>query len=295
MSQNNALGEYLRARRDRVRPEDAGLTHGSRRRVPGLRREEVALLAGVSTEYYLRLEQGRDRHPSPQVLDALARALMLDEDAAAYLHRLGRPSRGRPVRRRPEQVSPGLRQMVMLMGHNNMPAFVQGRYMDVLVANPLATALSPWQVQGTNLLREAFLNPEVRDMYAEEWDDLVAGMVASVRALAGPDNRDPHLAELIGELSVRSDEFRRLWARHEVKPRTSGTALLQHPQVGTLELNHEKLAVTGTDGQILVTFHAAPDSDAGESLTLLAHLAATTPATSGTTPGVQTAAPGQRA
>ncbi len=136
------------------------------------------MLAGISTEYYLRLEQGRDRHPSPQVLDALARALMLDEDAVGYLHQLGRPPQRRAARRRPERLSPGLRQLVM--SHTDMPAFVQGRYMDVLVANPLATALYAWHAQGTNLLQEAFLNPEVRALYGDEWEHLVSGMVASV-------------------------------------------------------------------------------------------------------------------
>lgn len=270
MSGSNELGEYLRARRGLVRPQDAGLPPTGRRRVPGLRREEVALLAGISAEYYLRLEQGRDQHPSPQVLDALARVLMLDADATGYLHSLAQPRRRRAPARRPERLAEGIRRLVMAMP---TPAFVQGRYLDVLAANPLATALSPHYVKGDNLLRSALLDPAVRAMYQEgEWERTVAGTVASLRALAGPETNDARLTELVGELSVRSEEFRRLWARHDVKPRTSGTSRLLHPQVGPLELDYEKLAVTGADGQLLVVYHAAPGSAAEQGLQLLGHL-----------------------
>ncbi|MDX3078561.1 helix-turn-helix domain-containing protein [Streptomyces sp. NPDC088354] len=270
MSGSNDLGAYLRARRGLVSPQDAGLPPTGRRRVPGLRREEVALLAGISSEYYLRLEQGRDQHPSPQVLDALARVLMLDADATGYLHGLARPRRRRAPVRRPERVAEGTRRLVLAM---STPAFVQGRHLDVLVANPLATALSPHYVKGANLLRSAFLDPAVRAMYQQgEWERTIAGTVASLRALAGPETNDARLTELVGELSVRSEEFRRLWARHDVKPRTSGTSRLLHPQVGPLELDYEKLAVTGADGQLLVVYHAAPGSAAEQSLQLLRHL-----------------------
>jgi transcriptional regulator with XRE-family HTH domain len=277
MSPTNLLGEFLRARRDLVRPEDAGLPPGTgRRRVLGLRREEVALLAGISSEYYLRLEQGRDQHPSPQVIDSLARVLHLEHEAAAYLRKLAEPEpepepgRRRPQRRAAERVGAGLRQFVL--SRTDTPAFVQGRYMDVLVANPLATALSPCYREGANLLRSAFLDPQVRALY-EDWEQTSASTVASLRTLAGPESNDARLAELVGELSVRSDEFRRLWARHDVRPRTSGVARIHHPQVGLLELNYEKLAVTGADGQLLVIYHAEPGSQATERLALLAHLA----------------------
>ena len=142
MQSGNALGEYLRARRELVSPESAGIPHIGRRRVPGLRRDELSLLAGVSTDYYVRLEQGRDRNPSPQVLDALARALQLDDEATAHLHTLAGPERR--VRRsgqEPERVPPSIQQLIA--GWHDMPAFVQGRRLDVLAANPLATALSP--------------------------------------------------------------------------------------------------------------------------------------------------------
>jgi transcriptional regulator with XRE-family HTH domain len=274
ISPANELGAYLRARRDLMRPEDAGLPSGGRRRVPGLRRDEVAQLAGISSEYYLRLEQGRDQHPSAQVLDALARVLMLEPEATAYLHRLVDPGRRTHPRRRKEteKVPDGIRQLVM--SRADLPATVLGRYQDVLLSNPLAIALNPANTPGVNALRAAFLDPGVRALHEDGWDHIAAGLVAAVRAMAGPETRDPHLAELVGELSVRSEEFRRLWARHDVRPRTSGAALLQHPQVGPMRLSYEKLAITGTDGQVLVLFHAAPGSAAADSLALLARLAA---------------------
>ncbi|MCA1219135.1 helix-turn-helix transcriptional regulator [Streptomyces sp. 8L] len=278
MSDSSDLGVYLRARRDLVSPGAVGIDAagavgtGGRRRVPGLRREEVALLAGISSEYYLRLERGRDLHPSPQVVDALARALLLDEDATAYLHGLaGQRPRRRPVRRRAERVGAGLEQFVL--ARTDVAAFVQGRYQDVLVANVLATALSPWQAKGVNLLQATFLDPGVRAMYGDQWPRIAEGVVASVRALAGPENRDAYLERLVGELSVRSEEFRALWARHDVRPRTSGSAVLRHPQVGELSLRYEKLAVPGADGQRLVLFHAVPGSPAADALALLSHLA----------------------
>jgi transcriptional regulator with XRE-family HTH domain len=270
MSGITELGAYLRARRDLVAPEAVGVTPSGRRRVPGLRREEVAMLAGISSEYYLRLERGRDQHPSPQVLDALARVLMLDDNATAYLHGLAQRRR-QPSRRRPERVAAGLEQLVL--NRTDVGAFVQGRYLDVLVANPLATALSPCQAVGVNLLRATFLDPGVRALYGDAWAGIAAGVVGSVRALAGPDNRDGYLAGLVGELSVRSEEFRGLWARRDVGPRTSGAAVLHHPQVGDMRLQYEKLAVTGADGQVLVIFHAAPGSRAADSLALLSQLA----------------------
>jgi len=142
MQSGNALGEYLRARRELVSPESAGIPHIGRRRVPGLRRDELSLLAGVSTDYYVRLEQGRDRNPSPQVLDALARSLQLDDEATAHLHALaGHERRVRRSGQQPERVPPSIQQLIA--GWHDMPAFVQGRRLDVLAANPLATALSP--------------------------------------------------------------------------------------------------------------------------------------------------------
>lgn len=275
MEGGNRIGEYLRARRELVRPEDVGLPDLGRRRVPGLRREELAMLAGISTDYYLRLEQGRDQHPSENVLDALGAALRLDDDATAYLHELARPApRRRRSSRRCERAPTGIRQLVA--SWTDTPAYVQGRLMDVLAANPLATALSPVYVPGVNLLRAAFLDHAVRDLY-RDWDAITARMVAGLRALIGPDVDDPGLAQLVGELSVRSERFRRLWARQDVKPRASGISCLDHPQVGPLELRYEKLAISATDGQVLVIYHAEPGSASAQGLALLASIAVDRP------------------
>jgi transcriptional regulator with XRE-family HTH domain len=274
MQPGNALGEYLRARRELVSPESAGIPHVGRRRVPGLRRDELSLLAGVSTDYYVRLEQGRDRHPSPQVLDALARALQLDDEATAHLHALATPERRPPPsEQRAERVPPSIRQLIS--GWQGTPAFVIGRRMDVLVANPLATALSPLFTPGVNLLRAAFLDPAVRTLYGDRWESLMQSTIAGARAHIGPGLDDPAVNELVGELSVRSGHFRRLWARHDIRARTSGgTRHLYHPQVGELELHYENLRISGTDGQALIVYHADPGSRTEQALALLATLAA---------------------
>jgi transcriptional regulator with XRE-family HTH domain len=268
MPSENLIGEYLRARRELVRPEDVGLPDLGRRRVPGLRREEVAMLAGVSSDYYVRLEQGRDQHPSEQVLEALARALQLDDDGAAHLRRLASPPASRRRRSpRPERVPAGVQQLVASWAQT--PAFVQGRYMDVLAANPLATAMVPYYRVGENLVRAAFLDPRVRDMYGD-WERVTESTVAGLRALVGPDVDDPRLAELVGELSVRSERFRQLWARHDVRPKRGGTTHIDHPQVGALELGYEKLPIPDTDCMTLVVYHAERGSRSAQSLALLA-------------------------
>jgi transcriptional regulator with XRE-family HTH domain len=274
MQPGNALGEYLRARRELVSPESVGIPHIGRRRVPGLRRDELSLLAGVSTDYYVRLEQGRDRNPSPQVLDALARALRLDDEATAHLHALTSPERhAHRFTQRPERVSSSIRQLIA--GWHGTPAFVMGRRLDVLAANPLATALSPWLTPGVNLLRTAFLDPAVRPFYGDQWESLAQSMIAGVRALLGPEIDDPALNELVGELSVRSDHFRSLWARHDVRARISGgTRHMHHPQIGELDLHYENLQISGTDGQALIIYHADPGSRTEQALALLATLAA---------------------
>jgi transcriptional regulator with XRE-family HTH domain len=272
VGRENLVGEYLRARRELVRPEDVGLPDlGSRRRVPGLRREEVAMLAGVSTDYYVRLEQGRDQHPSEQVLDALARALQLDDDATAHLHRIARPpARRRPRDRPPEAVPPGILELIH--SWHETPAYVQSRRMDVLAANSLAAAMLPFCRVGENLMRAVFFDERVRDMY-DDWDVVAERMVGGLRAMVGPDVDDPHLNELVGELSVRSDRFRRLWARHDAKPKRAGLTRIHHPQVGLLELGYEKLQIPDTDLQTLVVYHATPGSPSDQALKLLASVA----------------------
>jgi transcriptional regulator with XRE-family HTH domain len=276
VARENLIGEYLRARRELVDPEEVGVPNlSSRRRVPGLRREEVAMLAGVSSDYYVRLEQGRDQHPSQQVLDALARALQLDEDATAHLHRIATPpSRRRRRSPRPEKAPAGIVQLIESWGET--PAYVQGRYMDVLAVNPLATALAPYYVKGENLVRAAFLDLRLRDMY-EDWERIAETTVAGLRALVGPDVDDPRLNELVGELSVRSGRFRQVWARHDSRPKRSGTLRMDHPQVGQLKLSYEKLRIPDTDGQTLVAYHAEPGSPSAQALALLATTAASEP------------------
>jgi transcriptional regulator with XRE-family HTH domain len=272
METGSRIGEYLRARRELMRPEDVGLPDLGRRRTLGLRREELAMLAGISTDYYLRLEQGRDQHPSEQVLDALARALQLDEDSTAHLHQLARPKRRRHrFPDRPERVQAGIRQL--LATWSDTPAYVQSRFLDVLAANPLACALSPVYRPGVNILRALFLDPGVREYY-RDWEKITTGTVGTLRELAGPHVDDPRLIDLVGELSVRSDLFRRLWARHDVRPRRCGTSVIDHPQVGPLELRFEKLSISGGNGQLLVVKHAEPGGSTAQGLALLASMIA---------------------
>ncbi len=257
------LGAYLKARRQLVTPEEVDLPRGSRRRVPGLRREELALLAGISPDYYLRLEQGRDHNPSPQVLDALASVLRLDADATGYLHQLARATAARPARRETEErVPPGVAELIEQL---TVPTFVQGRFMDVLAANPLARALSPQYRPGVNLLRAVFLDPRDRQLH-QDWDRATAESVAGLRAAAGVDLDDPRLDELVDELCRRSDRFRRLWARQDVRPKVGGFSHMLHPVVGPLKLRHEKFTVNGADGQLMVMYHAEPGSPSHAAL-----------------------------
>ena len=275
MTAQNTLGEYLRARRELVDPKEVGLRVAGVRRTPGLRREEVATLAGISADYYLRLEQGRDRNPSPQVLEALARVFGLDATATAYLLSLAaqRPAKGR-ARPRQETVRPGIRQ---LLGALNLPAFVESRMFDVLAANGLATALSPSIRAGENRLRSVFLDPAERDLYPD-WSKAVSGMVASFRASIGTDTDDPRVAQLVGELSLASEQFRKLWARHDVKALGGAAFVLRHPEAGELSLRREKLPLGESGGQLLVIYHAEPGSASARALSLLAARAAVTDA-----------------
>ncbi|TDD67399.1 XRE family transcriptional regulator [Jiangella aurantiaca] len=265
---DNRLGEYLRARRELARPADVGLPDGhGRRRVPGLRREEVAMLAGVSADYYVRLEQGRDKHPSEPVIESLARVLGLDDDAVAHLRELARPAtRRRRPHPRPERVSPGAARLIQSWAFT--PALVVGRYLDVLAANPLAAALNSCQRPGANQVRSFFLDPVARDVYPD-WEALAADTVASLRAAAGADLDDPRLTELVGELSLKSEVFRRLWARHDVRAKLAGTKRFRHPMVGELTLEYETLAVTSAPGQLVIAYHAEPGSPSEQALALL--------------------------
>ncbi|WP_211127187.1 helix-turn-helix domain-containing protein [Streptomyces yatensis] len=266
----NLLGEYLRARRELLRPADVGLPESARRRVPGLRREEVATLSGISVDYYLGLEQGRDRRPSAEILRALAQALRLDESATTHLFALAHSvpyvprSRERAHRHR---VSPVLARLID--SWPTTPAFVQTHTFLVLAANPLAQALSPVHTPGTNLLRTVFLDPDNFPVEPDPRQDFVA----CLRGLAGTEVDDPDLEALVSELSLRSESFRRLWARHDVRGRTNGRATIAHPLVGILTLDFERLLVPSAPGQQLVAYSAESDSRSHEALRLLAELA----------------------
>jgi DNA-binding XRE family transcriptional regulator len=264
MTTGDALGEYLRLRRGQVRPEDVGLVPGPRRRVEGLRREELAALAGISADYYLRIEQGRNAHPSPQILDALARALRMDAAASAHLHQLARGDR--PVHTGVEHVSD---DVLSLLGQLSVPAFVAGRCLDCLASNSLAQALSPNFVPGRNLLRQLFLDPAERRLHLD-WDEVTAGVVGGLRQIAGGEAADPRLDAIVDELSATSERFQLLWFRADVGYRPAGTSHVQHPRVGELHLRRNRFPIPDSDGQHLQIYHAAPGSDAAAKLAQLA-------------------------
>jgi transcriptional regulator with XRE-family HTH domain len=247
-----------------------GLPAGDHRRVSGLRREEVALLAGISADYYLRLERGRDSNPSVQVLEALARVLNLDDVETDYLLSLTapRPRTKRP--RRVERVPPRLHHLLAAL---ELPAFIEGRYFDVLESNAAAVALSPRLVPGQNRLRSLLLDPEERKFHAD-WEDAVVAFVAAARQTLGDEVGDPRAVELVGELSIASARFRALWARHDVRTLDGGRATIIHPVVGALDLHREKLPIGDV---ILVIYYPDEHSDAEEKLRLLASVNATSP------------------
>ncbi|MFE4651286.1 helix-turn-helix transcriptional regulator [Streptomyces sp. NBC_01550] len=270
------LGDFLRSRRARIQPEDVGLQAYGRRRVPGLRREEVAQLAGVSVDYYIRLEQGRGPSVSDAVLDAIARVLRLDETELAYLHTVARPStkaRGeRPASA--QRVRPGLR--LLLDTIDRAPAFILGRRMDVLAWNALGDAVvgfSRMPAAARNMPRQVFLEPAARELYPE-WAAVAAETVSHLRLDAGLHPTDRQLATLVGELSLRSEDFRRLWADHQVKAKTYGVKRIRHPMAGELNLPYETLALPGDPDQSLVVYTPEPDTETAERIALLASWAA---------------------
>ncbi|MFF1833861.1 helix-turn-helix transcriptional regulator [Streptomyces sp. NPDC058231] len=270
------LGDFLRSRRARIQPEDVGLQPYGRRRVPGLRREEVAQLAGVSVDYYIRLEQGRGPSVSDAVLDAIGRVLRLDGTELEYLHTVARPgakARGeRPDAAR--RVRPGLR--LLLDTIDRAPAFVLGRRMDVLAWNALGDALvgfSRMPAAARNMPRQVFLEPAARELYPE-WAAVAAETVAHLRLDAGLHPTDRQLATLVGELSLRSEDFRRLWADHQVKAKTYGVKRIQHPVAGELTLPYETLALPGDPDRSLVVYTPEPGTETAERIALLASWAA---------------------
>ena len=257
----NALGDYLRARREQICPEDVGLVAGRRRRVAGLRREEVATLAGISCAYYLRLEQGQDTHPSGQVVEAIARALLLDLKATEYLHRLATATDNRRPLTAEDTVSESLCQLIDQL---SVPVVVGNRYLDALAANACARALCPGYEPGGNMLRWVFVAPSARDFYVH-WDAITDIAVCEFREVAGTDLGDPRLCALIDELSARSPRFRELWARADVGYRT-GPLDFRHPRLGELHLHRTRLRVPHSDGQHMLIYHAEPGSESAQAL-----------------------------
>jgi transcriptional regulator with XRE-family HTH domain len=278
----SALGGFLRARRQQVRPEDVGLVPGARRRVAGLRREELAMLAGISAEYYLRLEVGRDRNPSAQVVEALAQALRLDIKATRYLHQLANPIISRWDHAVLDAAAEGLDGLIDELP---FPAIVASRYQDVLAANPIAQALSPGFTVGQNFLRWRLLDPAARELYVD-WEDATETAVGGLRELAGTVPDDPRMQALIAELSSASARFRNLWARANVGYRL-GVLHMRHPIVGDLYLCRNQLIVPHVPhavGQHVLIYRAEPGSDSARALAELRSLATGVPLASTTRP-----------
>ncbi|TVT52692.1 helix-turn-helix domain-containing protein [Amycolatopsis rhizosphaerae] len=264
---DQSIGEFLRSRRARIQPREVGLPGHGRRRVPGLRREELAQLAGVSVDYYVRLEQGRSQNVSDAVLDSIARVLRLDETERVHLRNLVRPAK-KARRSGGQHVRPGVQRMLDMM--TDLPAFVLGRRMDILAWNALADAVIGFSaLERPNAARHTFLHPEARELYLE-WDAVAAETVAYLRLDAGRYPDDPQLCALVGELSMRSEPFRRLWARQDVKDKTHGRKLVRHPFAGDLEFRYETFASPGDSDQLLVAYTVAAGSASEERLRLLA-------------------------
>jgi transcriptional regulator with XRE-family HTH domain len=228
------------------------------------------MLAGISPNYYLRLEQGQDQRPSREVIDALARALALDDDATAFLHSLSEPTPTRIPTGQPERALASIAQLINVW--RNTPAFVHNRHLDVLAANPLAVALSPAFSPGSNSLIALFLDPQMRSFY-EDWDNVAQSTVARLRGLIGKDVDDPRLRTLLTELSERSPDFSRLWARQDIQLTPPRSQIVNHPIVGSIELKPERLAIVGTKGQMLIVCHAEPGSSSEHALEHLAGVA----------------------
>jgi transcriptional regulator with XRE-family HTH domain len=287
MDNRDEVRDFLTSRRDRLTPGQARIPlYGGRRRVKGLRREEVAMLAGMSTDYYTRLERGNLSGVSGSVLDALARALQLDEAERAHLFDLaatanapGQTERGAPGwpgpgRPRRSSSSPHVREGVLrVLDSISAPAYVRNSRMDVLAANRLGRALFAdvyaEGATGFNLARYLLLDPRSRDFYTQ-WDVVARDSVAALRTEAGRNPYDRGLTDLVGELSTRSEEFRTWWAAHNVKFHTTSTKTMRHPAVGELELTGEALTLPGDHGLTIITYTVEPHSASEQALNFLA-------------------------
>jgi transcriptional regulator with XRE-family HTH domain len=270
------LGQFLRNRRGELTPEDVGITSYGARRVPGLRREELAQLAGVSATYYTRLEQGQSTNASEAVIDSIARALNLNDDERAHLHDLGRPARTRRRRpARPDHARPGTIGLLNAMDH--IPAVAMGRRSEVLAWNRIGHLLLAGHLDfdapqrpadRPNLTRMLFLDPHTGDLY-RNWREEAALSVASMRFVAAQFSDDRELMELIGELTLKNREFASLWSKHPVHRCVSGIKKFRHPEVGDFDLNFEVLHLPDANGQRIMTHIAEPGSPAEAALTLL--------------------------
>ena len=283
MDNRAEVREFLMSRRAKLTPEQAGLPAGPNRRVAGLRRTEVAVLAGVSVEYYAKLERGAIAGASASVLDAVADALQLDDTERAHLFDLARaadgiPASGRPRRRTTRQAPSRASLQWTLESITGGIAFVRNQYSDLLATNALGRAFySPLIGDGgrtPNLARFQFLDPASRDFYPD-WDLFAEMCVAIMRAEAGRDPHDKGLQDLVGELSTRSETFRRLWAAHDVRTHGAGTKRFNHPVVGELTLAYEEFTLTAEPGLVMLVYTAEPGSPSAERLQLLASWAAT--------------------
>jgi transcriptional regulator with XRE-family HTH domain len=280
MDTDQEIRDFLTSRRGRLTPQRAGLpVYGRSRRVPGLRREEVALLAGISVEYYTRLERGNGRGVSDDVLDAVSRALQLDEAEHAHLMDLVRTANQERPRRRaptPAKVRPSISRMVDAMGR--LPAFVTNGRLDVLYANRLGEALYSEQyrdpVRPPNSARFLFLDGKARTFF-RDWEATAQDIVAALHGEAGRNPYDRTLSDLIGLLSTRSEEFRTWWARHDVRFHRTGTKRFHHPLVGELTLAYERLELPADPGLALVAYSAEPGSASEAALAELARWANT--------------------
>ncbi|WP_105968180.1 helix-turn-helix domain-containing protein [Streptomyces geranii] len=280
MNKYAQLADFLQARRGLLHPEDVGLqTYGERRRVPGLRREELAMLAGISAPYYARLEQGQSRNASREVLDAIATALRLDESERAHLHELARaPKRGRAVPRpRPERITPAT--SALLSALEGTPAIVMGRSSDVLAWNTQGHALFAGHVdqdspaepgRRPNMAKLVFLDARTRDLYTD-WPAKARAVVGNLRLTAGRYPQDPLLAGLIGELAIRSPEFAAMWADHRIVACDVADYEMHHPTVGILTVTQQTLQSPQGDGPAVVITTAAPGSPSATALSLLSH------------------------
>ncbi|WP_433514843.1 helix-turn-helix transcriptional regulator [Nonomuraea sp. CA-143628] len=279
MSKKTGLGEFLRMRRSQLRPADVGLRDfGERRRVPGLRRDELAQLAGVGLSYYTRLEQGLSLNASPEVLDALARALGLDEVERAHLHDLARASRRTGGRRRPPPERAGDTTRQLLAAFGDTPAIVVGRRSDVLAWNRMGHTLFAGHLdphipdqpdRRPNTARLVFLDAHTRDLYVD-WPKKARDVVGKLRLAAGQHPDDPRLAALIGELTMKSPEFASMWSEHRVRKWDLATYRMHHPVVGRMRLNLQTLNVPQEDGQRIVVATAEAGTGSAAALSLLA-------------------------